>query len=135
MYRLSTGHFSLFSVMKYRLFIFTLSLALVIMTMLIKPVLAERELLMITSDSCPFCMAWERDVGQIYNKSTYAKDLPLNRIQFGSALLENIQLSAKVRGTPTFIILENQKEIDRIVGYSDAEMFWWQISEYSPSVQ
>jgi thioredoxin-related protein len=135
MYRQSSGHFSLFSVMKYRLFIFTLSLALAIMTMLIKPVLAERELLMITSDSCPFCMAWERDVGQIYNKSTYAKNLPLIRIQFGSSLPENMQLLAEVRGTPTFIILENQKEIDRIVGYSDAEMYWWQISEYDPSIE
>jgi hypothetical protein len=97
----------------------------------VRPVLAARELIMITSQHCPYCMAWERDVGRIYHKSPYADSLPLTRLEFGSALPEDIKISSDLRGTPTFLILENRIEIDRLVGYSDAEMFWWQISEYA----
>ena len=97
----------------------------------VRPVLAARELIMITSQHCPYCMAWERDVGRIYHKSPYADNLPLTRLEFGSALQEDIKISSDLRGTPTFLILENRIEIDRLVGYSDAEMFWWQISEYA----
>lgn len=95
------------------------------------PALAARELIMITSQHCPFCMAWERDIGAIYHKSPYADKLPLTRIEIGSALPADMQISSDLRGTPTFLILENRVEIDRIVGYSDAAMFWWQLSEYA----
>jgi hypothetical protein len=30
------------------------------------------ELVFITSEYCPFCKAWERDVGQIYDSTPYA---------------------------------------------------------------
>jgi hypothetical protein len=99
------------------------------------PVLAARELIMITSQHCPYCMAWERDIGAIYHKSPYADNLPLTRLEFGSDLPADIRISSDLRGTPTFLILENRIEIDRIVGYSDAEMFWWQISEYALTVE
>lgn len=95
------------------------------------PALAARELIMITSQHCPYCMAWERDIGAVYDKSPYADNLPLTRLEFGSDLPEDMKISSDLRGTPTFLILEDRVEIDRIIGYSDAEMFWWQISEYA----
>lgn len=98
------------------------------------PVLAARELIMITSRYCPFCMAWERDIGVIYEKSPYADHLPLTRIDIGSDLPADMRISYDLRGTPTFLILENRAEIGRIIGYSDAELFWWQISEYAEIV-
>ena len=32
--------------------------------------------------------------------------------------------SAAVIGTPTFLQIQNCQELDRITGYSDAELFW-----------
>ena len=31
--------------------------------------------------------------------------------------------------TPTFVFYRNDKEIGRIKGYSNPEMFWWQVDE------
>lgn len=130
MLRASLYFHQLYSGFKRRLIITSL-LGFAVLSAGAKYVIAERELLMITSDFCPYCMAWERDIGQIYNKSPYASVLPLTKIEYGTSFPKDIQLASDIKGTPTFIILDDRNEIDRIIGYSDAEMFWWQISEYA----
>ena len=35
----------------------------------------------------------------------------------------------KTKITPTFIFIENNKEKGRIIGYTNPEMFWWQVDE------
>jgi len=95
-------------------------------------VLADMRLIMITSDYCPFCRAWERDVGVIYYKSPYAATLPLTRIAMGTEIPSEMSFKTPVTGTPTFIILLQNEEIDRIQGYNNAEMFWWWLSEHAP---
>ena len=92
---------------------------------------AGTRLVMVTSDYCPFCQAWERDVGVVYDKSPYAPSLPLTRVEMGSAMPEGVSLQAPVVGTPTFLIIQDGREIDRQRGYDDAEMFWWWLSEHA----
>ena len=93
--------------------------------------IAGTRLVMVTSDYCPFCQAWERDVGAVYNKSPYAPSLPLTRVDMGSAMPEGVSLQAPVVGTPTFLIIQDGREIDRKRGYDDAAMFWWWLSEHA----
>ena len=88
------------------------------------------ELVFITSEHCPFCKAWERDVGQIYDSTPYALKARLRRVDLGdvdSALLTG---AVKVFGTPTFLIVESNTEIGRIEGYQSSGMFFWALSEY-----
>ncbi len=92
--------------------------------------IASTRLVMVTSDHCPFCQAWERDVGVLYDKSPYAPSLPLTRVDIGSAMPEGVALQSPVLGTPTFLIIQNGQEIDRQRGYDDQEMFWWWLSEH-----
>ncbi len=91
---------------------------------------AGAKLVMVTSDYCPFCQAWERDVGAVYDKSPYASALPLTRVDMGSAMPEGVAFLEPVVGTPTFLIIRDGKEIERQRGYDDAEMFWWWLSEH-----
>ena len=93
--------------------------------------IAGTMLVMVTSDYCPFCEALERDIGAVYDKSPYAPLLPLTRVNMGSALPEGVSLQAPVVGTPTFLIIQDCREIDRQRGYDDAEMFWWWLSEHA----
>lgn len=93
--------------------------------------IASTRLIMVTSDHCPFCQAWERDVGVLYDKSPYAPSLPLTRVDMESAMPEGMALQTPVLGTPTFLIIQNGREIDRQRGYNDAEMFWWWLSEHA----
>ena len=93
--------------------------------------IASTRLVMVTSDHCPFCQAWERDIGVLYEKSPYAPSLPLTRVDIGSAMPESVTLQSPVLGTPTFLIIQNGQEIDRQRGYDDPEMFWWWLSDYA----
>ena len=92
--------------------------------------IAGTSLIMVTSEYCPFCKAWEHDVGMVYDKSLYAQTLPLTRINIGSPIPRGIVLQKPVVGTPTFLIIHDGWEIDRQHGYDDEEMFWWWLSEH-----
>ena len=93
--------------------------------------IASTRLVMVTSDHCPFCQAWERDIGVVYEKSPYAPSFPLTRVDIGSAMPEGVTLQSPVLGTPTFLIIQNGQEIDRRRGYDDAGMFWWWLSDHA----
>ena len=87
-------------------------------------------LVFVTSEHCPFCKAWEQQVGQLYDQTPYGKNAPLRRIDISKIKTELPDLSPQVIGTPTFIILELGQEIGRIRGFTNAEMFYWQLSDY-----
>ena len=91
---------------------------------------ADARLIMVTSEYCPYCQAWERDVGAVFNKSPYAAKLPLTRVELGSKMPKNISLKKPIIGTPTFLIIRNGQEIDRQRGYVDEEIFYWWLSEH-----
>jgi len=89
-----------------------------------------QELVFVTSDHCPFCKAWEREVGKIYGSTPYARQARLRRggiAEVDSALSE---LATDIFGTPTFLILENNMEVGRIEGYQSSDLFFWALSEY-----
>tara|TARA_A100001388_G_scaffold258643_1_gene225315 strand:+ start:447 stop:845 length:399 start_codon:yes stop_codon:yes gene_type:complete len=91
---------------------------------------ADARLIMVTSEHCPYCQAWERDVGAVFNKSPYAAKLPLTRVEIGSRIPKNISIKKPIIGTPTFLITRNGQEIDRQRGYVDEEIFYLWLSEH-----
>ena len=91
---------------------------------------AHKELIFITSEYCPFCKAWEQDIGSLYHRTTYAKQAPLRRIDITEVEFELSEIMEEVVGTPTFLIFQNGHEIGRIEGYQSAEIFFWALSEY-----
>ena len=96
---------------------------------------SKNTLIMITDKSCPYCQAWERDVGKLYSMTKIANQFPLIRVTAGETELEFLTNLEEVRGTPTFIFLTDDLEIGRIEGYSDAEMFWWLVDDIVGQVQ
>ena len=91
---------------------------------------APLELVMVTSDHCPFCKAWERDVGFIYSNTPYAQKARLRRVDIADMASTLPELPTIVFGTPTFLILENNMEVGRIEGYQSSDLFFWALSEY-----
>ena len=92
---------------------------------------ADSRLIMVTSDHCLYCQAWELDVGAVYDKSPYAPKLPLTRVNIGSKMPRGVIFQRPVVGTPTFLIIHNGQEIDRQSGYNDKKMFWFWLSEHA----
>ena len=111
-----------------RLFNLTL-LLIVILLLSIKSSFADNKLLMISADYCIYCQIWEKEIGKIYPKTDIAKSFPLERIEFDEHSIRNDLNSNETKITPTFVFFKEKEEIGRIIGYSSAEMFWWQVDE------
>lgn len=82
------------------------------------------ELIMFGSTDCNWCKAWEKEVGQIYAKTEEAKILPLKKVDINGPRPPSLQWINGVVFTPTFVVIEDNKEIGRIVGYSGEAFFW-----------
>ena len=85
-------------------------------------------LIYIYSPECGVCRQFDREVGPIYDKTDESLALPLERVLINDWQASRHQLvecaSANVIGTPTFLQIRDCQELDRITGYSDAELFW-----------
>ena len=107
-----------------------LALLLIVFFLLpLKSSFAENKLLMITADYCVYCQIWEKEIGKIYPKTDIAKSFPLERIELDEHSIRNDLDSNETKITPTFVFFREKEEIGRIIGYSSAEMFWWQVDE------
>ncbi|WP_205512132.1 thioredoxin family protein [Rhodopseudomonas sp. BR0M22] len=82
------------------------------------------ELVMFERDGCVWCARWDRDVGPIYPKTDEAKLLPLRRINIDHAKDPGLGLASPVRFTPTFVVMDQGREIGRITGYINDDAFW-----------
>ena len=89
------------------------------------------QLLMVTSSHCPWCDAFEEEVGQSYPFTLEAKKFPLFRIDIFEKVPAHLSGLTPATMTPTFIIIKGGKEIGRIVGYPGQELFWWRLSEFT----
>jgi thioredoxin-related protein len=82
------------------------------------------ELVMFEQGGCIYCARWNRDVAPVYDKTAEAKVLPLRRIDIGQQGNAGVALASPVRYTPTFVVVDNGKEIGRITGYISDDSFW-----------
>ena len=104
-------------------------LLIVIFLLSLKSSFADNKLLMITADHCVYCQIWEKEIGKIYTKTDISKSFPLERIELDEHLISDDPDNYETKFTPTFVFFREKDEIGRIIGYSSAEMFWWQVHE------
>ena len=86
-------------------------------------------MIMITDKNCLYCIVWEKQIGKIYPKTEIAKKFPLHRIEVKNFINYTKYNLKKTNITPTFIFIKNNNEEGRIEGYTNPEMFWWQVDE------
>lgn len=82
------------------------------------------ELVMFEQAGCIYCQRWERDVGALYERTDEAKALPLRRVDIQNQKMSGVALASPVRFTPTFVVVDNGREVGRITGYSNDDAFW-----------
>jgi len=82
------------------------------------------ELVMFERAGCPWCQRWDREVGVTYAKTSEARRLPLRRVDIHSGSTGGIVLASPVRYTPTFVVVDDGREVGRITGYINDESFW-----------
>ena len=82
------------------------------------------ELVMVERSGCPYCARWNRDVAPIYEKTPEGHLAPLRRLDLADVKASTIAFSEPVRFTPTFILVDDNKEVGRLTGYMNDDMFW-----------
>ena len=82
------------------------------------------ELIVFGSRSCPYCLAWEREVGRTYARTAEAQQAPLRRLDINGRLPGDLAQLRDVDVTPTFVLADEGREVGRIVGYSGRQDFW-----------
>jgi thioredoxin-related protein len=82
------------------------------------------ELIMYRSAGCPYCAAWDRVIGPIYPKTDLGKRAPLQHVDIASRNKPTIALKSPVRFTPTFVLVQEGRELGRIEGYPGEDFFW-----------
>jgi thioredoxin-related protein len=83
------------------------------------------ELLMFERAGCPWCARWNREVAPAYLRSEEGAYAPLRRIDLDRENQpRDIAFKTPVRFTPTFVLVDQGREIGRLIGYIDAATFW-----------
>jgi len=87
------------------------------------------QLLIIEEEYCPYCAAFNREIAPIYPKTIEGKRAPIRRIDIADPWPEDLSYIEPESITPTFILVDNGKEIDRLYGYAGDEFFWFLLAE------
>ncbi|KDB02970.1 regulatory protein SoxS [Defluviimonas sp. 20V17] len=81
-------------------------------------------MVMFEQQGCPYCAAWNRDVGPTYSKTKEGQAAPLYRRDIHDPIPSGMKLTSPPQFTPTFVLLEDGTEVGRIQGYPGADFFW-----------
>lgn len=87
------------------------------------------ELIMIEEAGCPWCAAWDEAIAPIYPKTAEGRRAPLRRVDMHRPLPEDLDFLVKGHVTPTFVVVDEGKEIGRIRGYPGEDFFWALLGE------
>lgn len=86
---------------------------------------AELRLVMFEQDGCHYCIQWHREIGPIYPKTPEGRAAPLQTVHLRENWSDEISLSrGRPLFTPTFVLVRDGKEIDRLEGYPGEDFFW-----------
>lgn len=88
------------------------------------PAVAETRLMMVEEDGCSWCIRWNNEVGGEYALTQEGKTAPLWRQDISEPLPVGVTLASQPQFTPTFILLVDGTEVNRIEGYPGEGFFW-----------
>lgn len=90
---------------------------------------ASAELVMFESATCEWCRRWHAEIGPIYPKTDEAKCAPLRRVDINAPRPDDLKAIKGVVFTPTFVVVDEGREVSRLVGYPGDEFFWPLLAE------
>ena len=82
------------------------------------------ELLMFEQAGCVWCQRFDREIAPIYPRTEEGRLAPLRRVELGDEDAVFADLAAPVRFAPTFVLVEDGREVARVPGYAGEEAFW-----------
>ncbi len=85
-------------------------------------------LLMFDRKGCPWCAKWHAEIGEkAYNAGPEGRVAPLRIVDVASPRPTDLKHIGGVIGTPTFVLIDNGREIDRMIGYPGKQIFFGKV--------
>jgi hypothetical protein len=81
------------------------------------------ELVMYRRAGCPWCQAWDREIGPVYGKTEIGRRLPVRLVALEGER-PPVSLKSPIIYSPTFVVVEAGVELGRIEGYPGQDFFW-----------
>ncbi len=113
---------------------FVMTLAVLVLSLSGLTLARASELVMFERDGCVWCQRWDRTIAPIYAKTDEARLLPLRRVDIDRQSADGIILAAPVRFTPTFVVVDQGREVGRITGYANDESFWGLLAMFAAKI-
>ena len=104
-----------------------LRLAALLLIFLPSLALADVRLLMAEQAGCIYCERWDAEIAPAYPKTAEGAAAPLQRYDLRAGPPDGVALARRVIFTPTFVLVEDGREVARMEGYAGDEFFWFQL--------
>jgi hypothetical protein len=87
------------------------------------------ELVMFEAQGCSWCEIWDAEIGAVYHKTEEGRAAPLRRVDIDEPRPPGLEALRGVVYTPTFVLLDADREVGRILGYPGEGHFWSLLGE------
>ncbi len=87
------------------------------------------ELIMFEQPGCEWCEQWDEDIGTVYDRTDEGRHAPLRRHDIITPLPEEYAFIKRIIYTPTFVLIDDGREVGRILGYPGEDHFWGLLGE------
>ncbi|MEH6738061.1 MAG: hypothetical protein V7695_05885 [Sulfitobacter sp.] len=85
---------------------------------------AQSKLIMAEEIGCVWCARWNEEISEIYPKTGEGRAAPLERMDIHMPYPPELEFASKLRFTPTFVLMIDNKEVSRLEGYPGEDFFW-----------
>ncbi|NQW01009.1 MAG: hypothetical protein HQ483_14990 [Rhodospirillales bacterium] len=82
------------------------------------------ELVMFDSPACSYCEQWDEEISGIYPLTDEGRRAPLRRVSVHDEMPADLARIGAVVYTPTFVLVDDGREVGRISGYPGEDFFW-----------
>lgn len=86
------------------------------------------DLVMVEQEGCHWCAQWNAEIGHIYPKTEEGQRAPLRRVNLRD-LPKDITFASRPVFTPTFVLVDDGRELGRMEGYAGDEFFWFLLGQ------
>lgn len=105
-----------------------LAAALTIFLLLPAPVMAA-EMIMFEQPGCAWCKRFNEEVAPAWPNTEQGRRAPLRRVNIHDPLPTDLTEIPVERFTPTFVLVDDGREIARLRGYPGDQFFWALVDE------
>jgi len=91
---------------------------------------ADTNLVMVEQEGCHYCEKWMAEIGDRYHLTEEGQIAPLRRVFLEEKFPSDLPAAmADISITPTFVLVRDGMEIERLYGYNGDLFFWGQLQE------